>query len=463
MKKHNLIQDFIVFYKRKKLLFTLLLFLFVSSPILASHNASRYFPFLERSSEYSLKRKSSVFPALFYSKASTAAKRGGGTGGIPELYGNYDLRDIIFSLKKVNGQGYVDPITRERGNGDRWIDKSIRYTVNGKIKSLGLLLNYEKCLRVNGQFLHLDGFSFGVSAPLMYVNTSDNFYFLPNESDSIFANLAEAERDQLNRIRRLTHDDLGLEGGTWTKSGFGDIDIHMGLNYNWDHKWLMRSIDLNFRLGTTIPTGMDSDIDLSSSVSFMGDGHWSVYFDIAPELELKTDWKVGCILGAIYQFDNIRYSRVSVYKEPSIFSALKSDLKTDKGMTYKISPYFIAENLTDGIDLQVRYTYLRHDNDRYIDIRTGRFVKSYLNQDIGIPTWGNEILTKEDIDININSKIDLSRWRMHYLTFELVYDSKETGNNWILDPKFFMTYDYQFSGNGSCKTHQLTLGVQVLF
>lgn len=463
MKKYNFIRNFITFHKTKNLLFILSLFLFVSSTILASHNASRYFPFIERPAEYTLKRKSSVFPALFYSKASTASKRGGGTGGIPELYGNYDLRDIIFSLKQVNGAGYVDPITRERGAGDAWIDKSMRYKVNGKVKTLGLLLNYEQYVKVSGNFLRFEGLSFGISAPLMHVNTSDNFYFLTSESDTIFANLSDSEKDQLNRIRRLTHDDLGLQGGDWTKSGFGDVDLHMGLNYNWDHKWLMRSIDLNFRLGTTIPTGMDSDIDLSSAVSFMGDGHWSVYFDIVPELELKTDWKIGLMFGAIYQFDNTRHYRVPVYQEPSIFSALKLDLKTDKGMTFKIAPYFIAENLTDGIDLQVRYTYLRHSDDKYIDTRTGTFVKSYLNQDSGITTWGTETLTQENIDTNINSKINLSRWRMHYLTFELVYDSKEAGNNWILDPKFFMTYDYQFSGNGSCKTHQLTLGVQALF
>jgi len=69
----------------------------------------------------------------------------------------------------------------------------------------------------------------------------------------------------------------------------------------------------------------------------------------------------------------------------------------------------------------------------------------------------------KDICRYIASKANLTRWRMHYITFEILYNSKEAGNNWVLDPSFFMTYDYQFSGNGSCKTHQFTVGVQAKF
>ena len=452
----------VILQKLKNNLIVILLILSVFS-VNASHNNSRYFPFLERPAEYITKRTSHFTPSLFLTNAATAFGRGGGNVGIPELYGNYDLRDVIFSLQQVNGASYVNPIERERGPNDSWINRSIRFKVNGKVRSIGLLLNYEQYTKIHGQNLILSGVSFGASIPLMNVVASDNFYFLPDESDSQVQNLKDGELDQLNRIRRIVNDDLSIQSGDWIKAGLGDLDLHTSLNYNWDHKWLMRSIDLNFRLGVVIPSSVYADINYPSSVSFMGDGHWTTYFDIAPEFELKPDWKVGLILGFMYQFNNSKNFRIPVYQEPALFSALITNLKVDPGLTFKISPYFTAENLTDGIDFQVRYTYLKHDKDKWIDDRSGNFVKSYLNQSVGTEPWPGKVLTQQDINNNIAAKKDLTKWSMHYLSLELLYNSKEAGNNWILDPKFFINYDYQFSGSGSCKTHQFTLGVQAQF
>lgn len=455
-----------VFKKINKKLILVLIQIFLNIFFIelnASHNTSRYFPFLERPAEYVTKRTSHVSPSLFITDASTAFARGGGNAGIPELYGQYDLRDVIASLQQVKGPTYINPIERERGPADAWLDKSIKFRVNGKIKSVGLLLNYEQYLKISGFNLKMKGVSFGASVPLMQVNTSDSFVFNPTGSDNAVQNLRDGELDQLNRIRRTVNDDLGVLAGDWTKDGLGDLDLHASLNYNWDHKWLMRSIDLNFRLGVTAPIGVNSDVTYPSSASFMGDGHWSTYFDILPEFELKQDWCIGLLLGFMYQLENTRSVRTPVYQEPANFSALSIRLKTDPGMTFKISPYLSAKNLTDGIDFHVRYTYLRHNDDKYYDDRSGNFVKSYLNQDVGTEIWTGKNLTQKDITDNIASKANLTRWRMHYITFEILYNSKEAGNNWVLDPSFFMTYDYQFSGNGSCKTHQFTVGVQAKF
>ncbi|MFH1461509.1 MAG: hypothetical protein ABIF12_00990 [bacterium] len=462
MKMWCRLMRFFKFFNKKIFILLVSLF-FIKSFINASHNTSRYFPFLERPAEYVIKRKSHVSPSLFYIKADTAFSRGGGNTGIPELYGLYDLRDVIASLEKVNGAGFVNPIEAERGPNDAWLNKSIKFKVNGKVKARGLLLNYEQYTRVHGNFLSFRGLSFGTSIPLMYVNTSDSFYFVEKDSDSQFQNLRDGELDQLNRIRRKTNDLLGLQGGDWTKSGIGDVDLHSGLNFNWDHKWLMRSIDLNFRLGATVPTGANSDKDYSSAVSFMGNGHASLYFDILPELELKQDWKVGLLLSAMYQFNNTRKFRLPVYQEPALFSALVSDVKIDPGMTFKFSPYFIAENLTDGINFQFRYTYLRHNDDKWLDYRSNPVIKSYLNQEVGTEIWQGKVLTEKEINDNIFAKENLTRWRMHYISLEIVYDSRQAGNNWILDPKIFLTFDYQVNGNGSCKSHQLTLGLQAQF
>jgi hypothetical protein len=431
---------------------------FATISVFATHNTSRYFPFLERPEEYVIRKRSHISPSLFYSKASTAFKRGGGNTGIPELWGKYDLKDVIGGLEKVKRGTlgtFVNPIETERGPGDSWVNKSIKYQVDGKLKALGIILNYEQDFKWNG-------FQAGASIPLMHLNASERFSFLGAASDWELQSLRGGELLQLDRIRRAVHKELGLQGGDWTKSGFGDLDLHLRWNYNWDHKLRMKSIDLNLQTGVVIPTGVTSDISYSPSVSFMGNGHWTWYFDIVPKFELKQDWKLGFMFGYAHQFNNSRKLKVPVYKEPAIFSALIADVKIDPGDTFKVSPYFTLGNLTDGVDFHVRYTYLRHNMDSWYDKRKDPAIKSYLNQEAGTEISGVE-LTAEDISKNIAEKENLSLWRMHYITLQFTYDTKEANNNWVLDPIIYATFDYQFSGNGSCKTHQLTIGAELHF
>ena len=423
--------------------------------VFATHNTSRYFPFLERPEDYVLRNRSHITPSLFITRASTAFKRGGGNAGIPELWGFYDLNNVIGSLQEVQGAAFVNPIITERGPGDSWINKSIRFKVGGKIKGRGILLNYEQDLKWNG-------FQIGAFIPFMHINTCERYSFLANESDPQLQSLRAGELAQLDRIRRSVHKQLGLQGEDYTKTGFGDLDLHLRWNHNWDHKLRVKNIDLNLQIGTVAPVGVDSDPSFASSVSFMGDGHWALYFDIVTELELKQDWKFGLMLGIAHQFENTRKLRIPVYKEPAIFSALFTDVKIDPGTTYKVSPYFTLDNLTDGVNFQVRYTYLRHDEDKWYDKRNSPAIKSYLNQTAG-DTISGETLTTESILNNVAAKKTISLWREHYITLQFAYDSKAANNHWVLDPAIYAAFDYQFGGNGSCKTHQLAVGVELHF
>ncbi|MBD3231710.1 hypothetical protein GF322_03535 [Candidatus Dependentiae bacterium] len=443
-------------YKNKLSLINLFLlaniFLLKHSPLYSTHNTSKYFPFLERPEEYILQGKSHISPEIFYVKASTAFKRGGGNGGIPELWGRYYLNDVIASLQEV--KGIPNPIEIERGPNNNWLNKSIRFKVNGKIKAIGLILNNEQILK--------NGFQIGANIPFMHVNSSHNFALVPQDSDYVFQNLRDGEASQLDRIRRQINKELGLNGGDWIKTGFGDLDLHARYSKDWNYFLKMRKINFNFQTGFVVPTGVNSDNNYASSVSYMGNGHWTWYLDFVPEFELKQDWNLGFMFGMAYQFENTRKLRIPVYQEPAIFSALVTNVKIEPGMTFKVSPYFTLGNLSDGLDFHVRYTYLRHNKDKWYDKRNNPTIKSYLNQVPG-NVIGSTTLTEENINNNIKEKENLSLWRAHYITLQFSYNSKEAGNKWILDPTIYALLDYQFSGNGSCKTHQFSVGVELHF
>ena len=155
-------------FRFSKLLF-FLSFLLTPLFVFSSHNTSRYFPFLEKPEDYvSRGKKTNITPSLFLTTASTAYRRGGGNTGIPELWGDYDLKDIIFALKQVD-PFYIDPTFLEKGTKD-WIGKSIKFNVGGKVTSRGLSVGYK-------QNLHFWGLSLGAFVPFAHVKTTSRFTF----------------------------------------------------------------------------------------------------------------------------------------------------------------------------------------------------------------------------------------------------------------------------------------------
>lgn len=440
--------------KKNKFCLLLSLSLFLTS-FAFSHSSSRYFPFIERPEEFLFSKKINFTPSVFLTTASTAFRRSGGNGGIPELWGDYDLKDIIFALKQVNGPGYTDPTTSIKSSPD-WEGKSIGFKVDGKINSRGVNLGYR-------QDLGFAGLWFGANIPFMYVSSSNRFTFRDDASNVDISNLGPGEKYLVERIRSKVHKDLGIKGVDWSKTGFGDLDLHIGWKNRWDHELLMRSIDLSVKFGLLFPTGEKSQVDYPMSVSFMDGGHWGLNLNVLTQFELKQDLKVGFILGISYLFKNTRELRIPVYMEPAIFSPLKDDVTINPGNTYKFSPYIVFENLSDGLHVQGRYTYLRHSFDCWTVFGKNDPNETYLTQTHRDVVGYDDYLTEENIKENIRYKKDLTLRRAHYVSLEVTYDSKEAFNNWMFDPIFYFVYDSPVGGNGFCKTHQISAGMELHF
>jgi hypothetical protein len=417
------------------------------SPIFAARNASRYLPFLERPEEYVTQGKSHVYPALFITSASTAFRSMGGNGGIPELWGMYNLKNVISSVAAARKSVY-NPFANEPGYTD-FNEKDLRFSMNGKIKSRGLILSAEKVFSRRSNWLK--NFSAGFFIPLMIVNTSMRFSLDKENSHADARSATDAEVDLFDRVRRKVHNDLGLKDDNWSKTGLGDLDLHIGWRRYFDHVLKMRSIDLNLRGGLLVPTSQKRDKNFPSSIPFMGNGHWGIYGDLVSEFELKQNWKLGVMFALIKQFDRTYDRRIPYLHEPPMFSALSGNVKVDRGITAKASTYFTLENLMDGLHSQFRYTFLRHCADVWDDKRDDKSVKSYLES------------TDSNAPFVRSTRKYMSRWKYHYITLEVIYDSVEAMRNWFLKPKIYAILDYAFTGRGVSKTHQFTIGAQFHF
>ncbi|NIA31823.1 MAG: hypothetical protein GWP06_18175, partial [Actinobacteria bacterium] len=310
-----------------KRIFFIILSLLTATSVFASHNPSRYFPFLERPEEYISQGRSYVYSGLFITNAATAFKGDGGNLGIPELWGEYNLKQVIESLNAVKtaaGQGPYNPFSGEPGYVN-YNQKDLIFNVDGKIKSRGIIVSAEQKL--------FRGFSAGFFLPIMRVNSTMNYQFNSDTSHVDLRSPTKAEVELFDRVRRTVHTDLGLKGGDWSKTGIGDLDLHLGWRHYWDHKLKMRGIDFNLKAGVLFPIGTKRDENYPSSIPFMGNGHWGVSGDIAVEFELKQNWKVGFIGSYIHQFPKTKNRRASYFYEPTIFSAVSGDIEVDRGRT----------------------------------------------------------------------------------------------------------------------------------
>ena len=431
---------------RFKFLNLLIIFIIISISVQATRNVSKYFPFLEKPADYVTKKKSNVSPALFLISSSSALKQNGGTIGIPELHGSYNLKDIIEGVNTVKiaaGQSSYNPFSSEPGYVN-WNTKDIYFRADGKIKGKGISLGLEKNLFGTG-------FSVGAFASLMHINTSIRFYFSPSNLATSIQNVTQQEVDMLDRVRRSVHTELRLKGDDWSKFGIGDVDAYVKWGHLFDHVMKMKSIDMNIRFGALIPTGDKADKDYSSSKPFMGNEHWGAYADLVTEFELKQNWKLGFMAGLCKQFEKTYDMRIPIYKEPLLFSAIHGNVEVDPGLTYKLCPYFTLENITDGVHFHLRTNMVRHKRDNWIDKRSNKDVLSYLES------------TRSDIESVRSEKSNLSRWKYTYLTLQAIYDSVDAMKNWKFTPTFYLTYDYPFGGRNVAKTHQVSLCAELHF
>jgi hypothetical protein len=415
----------------------------------ATHNVSRYFPFLERPEEIFIKNRSQLDVLAFYVSTSTSLNRSGGTSGISELWGSYDLKDVVSSLQATQGAA-ADPI-RWVSSDPSYLGQPIKFKVGGKIRGAGLTLGYE-------HDLGWKGFQLGAWIPIMSIRTTSKFSFNRGESGSFFNNSTlngylfqdEYKKNQelsVDKMRRLTHETIGFKGNEWNKSGIGDIDFHLRWNRRFDRVVMMRSIDMNIQAGVLIPTGVKSNIDYPASVPFGSNGHWGIYGDFATELELKEGWELGLIFGFVHQFPHTTTTRIPIGNEPAIFSSLIGRVKVSPGDTFKFSPYFTLKNVADGLNFQVRYTYLRHCIDTWSDVRDNKTIQSCFDTDIDI----------------VRRNKNLTKRRAHYATLQLNYDLKDAMKNYVFDPVLFVGYDVPISGSGFAKTHQIWLGGRLRF
>ncbi len=343
--------------------------------------------------------------------------------GIPELHGKFDLGVLANAIADT---GKPNPL-RSDLQGIR-----IPFKMDGRIQAQALTMHYRQQL--------INWLSLGCSWLFMRVNARQQFTFDKQNTSLI---LGPGDLQELDASRRRIFSDLGLIENHTAELGFGDIDAYLRFGKEWDYTLKCRRIDAGLSLGGLLATGVNHDINRPASIPFGGNGHWGFYVAADVLFELREDIKVGLLFRVNKRIPRTRNRRLSVRGEPRIFGAEVGQARVNPGATVIFSPYFVLENLRQGLGMGVHYTLTSHQEDDWNDRRENK-----------------------EVPVKLAKVRDLSEWGSDYFTLNVFYDFGKVKVTRSFDPIFSFRWDVPamiFISSRVAKTHKVSLGVEFAF
>ncbi len=376
--------------------------------------------------------------------------------GIPEIWGDYDLKEIISSIEEYHnkvGSAYVSPYDREPGAHVWKAGSRILFEARSSIDFAGFGLSG---VIPAGQ----NGVSFFFNVPFYSVETRDRYMYKPNQREIISID----DYDQLDRLLMMTHRDLGLDSKDWKRVQFGDVSCGVLYKQESDYFWLFRSVALSSSLAVGIPTGQCRDWDNPSSVPFGNDGHWAISAQLNPQVEIKE----GIFLEmptwlTLLTKERVR-RRIPLYKEPRPYSKLYDDIWYKPGASLGVRPgivlkHFPIPHLHVGLSLGYQRQFDGSEED---SLRTASTVPSYLTRQT-VSGVSNDTLAKGMIANNIEYNKSFSRWYSFYWSLDAQYELYELFPGWKNVPTASLQVDYCFRGAKVARTHQITTKISWRF
>lgn len=231
--------------------------------------------------------------------------------------------------------------------------------------------------RATGQFNH--EFSLGFAARYTFDQHISLAAYLPIYKMSLtsvcWEDLTQNVSDQDVIVReRLTDNfvarvkelgcDLDLCG--WDRTGAGDLVLMLEWMRGFTQgKPLLKQVDLDGRLGLSLPTGLKKDENHILAIPYGNDGAVGVIFAGGLRLNLADIIRLGFDVELMHLFDSTRERRIqTALGQTDLLFLQKARTHIDWGLTQQINLYIEFWRIWQGISARVDYQYIkRGDND----------------------------------------------------------------------------------------------------
>lgn len=407
--------------KTNHILIALVFMAFVSFSSYAMVYDNQFIPLLRRT-RVDIDGCTSFFAMdLFADTASSAYGPNEEQVGLPAIYGVFDQGELGLSMDRA---GLPNPTRTD------WQGFKALWDLNGKLQTQGIFFTLHKDIT--------DWISFGASWMFMRANSRHEFHIGKHDLE-----LGRTDILTLDENRREMFEVLGLQENSSAQVGFGDVDFYLRVGHMWDYTLKFKRIDAGGSLGVLIPSGLKHNPNQPTSIPFGGNGHWGIYGALDGLFELKDDMKAGIYLRASKRFPKTQGQRMPAGCEPIIFGALCGPARINPGFTFVFNPYFVMENVRDGLGVGLYYNLTAHQKDKWSDERRDQRVPSVLG-----------------------SATDYTKWRSEYITLNVFYDFGKVKAFREFDPVLTFNWDVPVRflvAENVFKTYRIALGVQFAF
>lgn len=391
---------------------------------------NRYIPWFDRQATWLYEELSLFEIEGFAASGREAWGTKDTTIGNPEIHGFLNLNTLAEAFVKT---GRPNPLP------SAWRGASIPLDVTGKLQAQGMSFLWHQNIT--------EHCAFGASCMFMSVNSCQRFNLSKGtrNTDQGTTNLSLGSGDKLllENLRRSMFNDIGILYNEANQIGFSDMNFYFQVGKQWEYQLKCRSVKTGLRCGVLVPSGLLPDLDSPASIPFGFDGHWGLYFSMHGMLEVKEDMKIGMVIDISKRFEQCALHRVSVAGEPDIFGALIAPVSVNPGPTVAVSPYFMLQNVREGLQVGVAYTLTKHQKDRWHDSRENK-----------------------TIPINLKKSTDLSEWGSSYFTLSAGYDFGKTKVKRCFEPIVSLQWDVPFDlfvTEQVVKTNVVSLSIDFVF
>jgi len=236
------------------------------------------------------------------------------------------------------------------------------------------------------------------------------WYFLPHAwftaylpfykvrlSDVAFTDLTQLNTGADYRVRNILINNLsttitqlgdGLHIGGWKRSGAGDLNILVEWLYNFaQERPLLKNVELDGRVGFTLPTGLKANPDLLFAFPFGYDGAVGIVYGGGLNVLLGERFKAGFDVQLLHLFGNTRPRRIKThFDQTDLLLLAKTDAYIDYGLTQRFNLFMQAYHVVGGLSFLAGYQFLKR-GENHLALNSCEFSTSLANTAVSLEEW----------------------------------------------------------------------------
>ena len=228
--------------------------------------------------------------------------------------------------------------------------------------------------------------------------------------------------DNLSTITQTLGNGLKLQG--WKRTGFGDANLLVESLFEFPQaRPLLKNVEVDARVGFSLPTDRKTDPDKLFAFSYGYDGAVGLMFGGGLNVTLGCWFKTGFDVQLTHLFGNTRERRIkTAINQTELLLLAKTDAYKDYGLIQRFSLFAQAYHIFGGLSVLAGYQFLKH---------------------------GQSTLQLQSCDFSntiANTAVSLEESILHSFEGNIHYDFNENWCDWSVAPQLTLFTRVPFNG-----------------